>query len=78
MSAVIDIVKLYKRFGHVRALDGLDLAGHEGEVHGFLGPERCRQVDDDPRTTRRAAGRRRARPRLLGRRPVARRRRAAP
>ncbi len=29
---------LTKRFGAVRALDGLDLAVHTGEVHGFLGP----------------------------------------
>ena len=27
-----------KRFGPVRALDGLDLTVAEGEVHGFLGP----------------------------------------
>ena len=27
-----------KRFGSVRALDGLDLSVREGEVHGFLGP----------------------------------------
>src|SRR4029453_4406671 len=38
MTAVIDIRDLHKHFGHVRALDGLDLAVREGEVHGFLGP----------------------------------------
>lgn len=27
-----------KNFGRIHALDGLDLAVHEGEVHGFLGP----------------------------------------
>ena len=27
-----------KTFGHVRALDGLDLSVATGEVHGFLGP----------------------------------------
>jgi ABC-2 type transport system ATP-binding protein len=29
---------LQKRFGTVRALDGLDLSVRSGEVHGFLGP----------------------------------------
>ncbi|WP_084962875.1 ABC transporter ATP-binding protein [Thermoactinospora rubra] len=29
---------LTKTFGHVRALDGLDLTVHTGEIHGFLGP----------------------------------------
>src|SRR4051812_46299949 len=38
MNAVIDIVRLEKRYGKVRALDGLDLFVSAGEVHGFLGP----------------------------------------
>ena len=38
MTAVIDIRDLHKHFGHVRALDGLDLTVGEGEIHGFLGP----------------------------------------
>ncbi|GAA2360757.1 ABC transporter ATP-binding protein [Nonomuraea africana] len=29
---------LTKRYGHVKALDGLDLTVETGEVHGFLGP----------------------------------------
>ncbi|CQD13242.1 ABC transporter ATP-binding protein [Mycobacterium europaeum] len=37
-AAPIDIRGLTKRFGAVRALDGLDLTVREGEVHGFLGP----------------------------------------
>ncbi|TSE01910.1 ABC transporter ATP-binding protein [Skermania sp. ID1734] len=36
--SVIDVADLHKNFGHVRALDGLDLAVSENEVHGFLGP----------------------------------------
>src|ERR671919_274137 len=36
--AAIDISGLVKTFGHVRALDGLDLTVEVGEVHGFLGP----------------------------------------
>ena len=38
MTAVVDVRGLGKRFGRVRALDGLDLQVQEGEVHGFLGP----------------------------------------
>ncbi|NUS42209.1 MAG: ABC transporter ATP-binding protein [Mycobacteriaceae bacterium] len=38
MSAVIEIQDLRKKFGHVAALDGLELEVREGEVHGFLGP----------------------------------------
>jgi ABC-type multidrug transport system ATPase subunit len=38
MTAVIDIRDLHKHFGHVRALDGLDLAVEQGAIHGFLGP----------------------------------------
>ncbi|KAA8967685.1 ABC transporter ATP-binding protein [Mycobacterium sp.] len=34
----IEIRDLTKNFGAVRALDGLDLTVHGGEVHGFLGP----------------------------------------
>jgi ABC-2 type transport system ATP-binding protein len=36
--AAIDISGLVKTFGHVRALDGLDLHVETGEVHGYLGP----------------------------------------
>lgn len=36
--APIEIRDLTKNFGAVRALDGLDLTVHRGEVHGFLGP----------------------------------------
>jgi len=38
MTSVIETRGLTKRFGRVRALDGLDLTVGEGEVHGFLGP----------------------------------------
>jgi ABC-2 type transport system ATP-binding protein len=34
----IEVSKLTKTFGSVRALDGLELTVAEGEVHGFLGP----------------------------------------
>jgi ABC-2 type transport system ATP-binding protein len=38
VSDVISLTGVVKRFGSVRALDGLDLSVSEGEVHGFLGP----------------------------------------
>ncbi|WP_433432052.1 ATP-binding cassette domain-containing protein [Nonomuraea sp. CA-141351] len=37
-SPAVFISGLTKRYGKVRALDGLDLTVHVGEVHGFLGP----------------------------------------
>ncbi|HEY1321927.1 MAG TPA: ATP-binding cassette domain-containing protein, partial [Streptosporangiaceae bacterium] len=37
-APVIRIQDLTKTFGKARALDGLDLTVHPGEVHGFLGP----------------------------------------
>jgi ABC-2 type transport system ATP-binding protein len=38
MSEAIRAEGLVKTFGATRALDGLDLVVHTGEVHGFLGP----------------------------------------
>lgn len=38
MSDVLEMRGVVKRFGSVAALDGLDLAVSQGEVHGFLGP----------------------------------------
>jgi len=38
MNAVIRTEQLVKRFGHVTALDRLDLEVTQGETHGFLGP----------------------------------------
>src|ERR1700743_368245 len=37
-SSAIEIQGLVKKFGRVRALNGLDLSVRAGEVHGFLGP----------------------------------------
>lgn len=37
-SPVIRTTGLTKRYGAVRALDGLDLTVGEGQIHGFLGP----------------------------------------
>ena len=38
MTEVIKTTGLIKRFGHTRALNGLDLSVSVGQVHGFLGP----------------------------------------
>jgi len=38
MTNVVEMIGVVKRFGPMRALDGLDLTVAEGEVHGFLGP----------------------------------------
>jgi ABC-2 type transport system ATP-binding protein len=38
MTAAIEIHRLDKSFGRVKALDGLDLRVDTGTVHGFLGP----------------------------------------
>src|SRR5690625_173687 len=38
MTPAIAISDLVKTFGHVRALDGVELIVESGEVHGFLGP----------------------------------------
>jgi ABC-2 type transport system ATP-binding protein len=38
MTSIIEATGLEKKFGRVRALDGLDLSVTAGEVHGFLGP----------------------------------------
>ena len=37
-SSVISMSGVVKTFGHVRALDGLDLEVQAGTAHGFLGP----------------------------------------
>ena len=37
-KVAIETQDLVKRFGAVRAVDGIDLAVREGEVYGFLGP----------------------------------------
>ncbi len=37
-ESVIEIKNLDKKFGSVKALDGLNLSVKKGEVHGFLGP----------------------------------------
>ncbi|HEX2299435.1 MAG TPA: ATP-binding cassette domain-containing protein, partial [Pseudonocardiaceae bacterium] len=43
MTTAISVAGLVKSFGRTRALDGLDLTVHTGEVHGFLGPNGARK-----------------------------------
>ena len=64
-TPAVEVHGLTKTFGRSRALDGLDLTVPAGQVAGFLGPERRRQVHHDPRPAR-AAARRRRPVRLLG------------
>ena len=51
---LVAVSKTYRRRGRPpqKALDELDLLVEAGGVHGFLGPERLRQDDDDPRAAR--------------------------
>ncbi|GGK32221.1 ABC transporter ATP-binding protein [Caldalkalibacillus thermarum] len=36
--AILEARRLTKRFGHITALDGVDLEVNEGEIYGFIGP----------------------------------------
>ena len=36
--ALLEVTALTKMFGHLRALDGVDLAVHAGTFHGLIGP----------------------------------------
>src|SRR5260370_42326199 len=38
MAPIVEVDRLSKSFGHVRALNGISLSVAEGEVFGFLGP----------------------------------------
>jgi ABC-2 type transport system ATP-binding protein len=38
VASVVEVLQITKSFGHVRALDGLDLTIAPGQVHGLLGP----------------------------------------
>jgi len=38
VKMVIEIKKLAKYFGEVKALNGFDMSVRQGEIHGFLGP----------------------------------------
>lgn len=37
-NEIINVSGLIKKFGHFKALDGLNLSVEKGQVHGFLGP----------------------------------------
>jgi ABC-2 type transport system ATP-binding protein len=38
MDRVVEVEALRKQFGSIRAVDGLDLSIHAGEIYGLLGP----------------------------------------
>ena len=52
METSIRTEDLSKTFGSTRALVDLNLEVPQGEVLGYLGPERRRQDDDDPAAAR--------------------------
>jgi branched-chain amino acid transport system ATP-binding protein len=41
MRTVLDVVDLRKHFGGIRAVDGVNLSVHEGEILGIIGPNGC-------------------------------------
>ena len=57
-DVVIEAEGLVKEYGTFRAVDELDLTLRQGEVYGFLGPQRLRQEHDHPHVpgTHRAVG----------------------
>ena len=65
MPAIV-VEGLERAFGEVKAVQGIDLEVAEGEIYGFLGPERRGQDDDGADADDAAAADRRAR---HGRRP---------
>ncbi len=46
--------ELTRKFGSVLAVDHVSLDIERAHIYGFLGPERLRQVDDDPHVLRAA------------------------
>ena len=44
MNTIVETRDLQKRFGRVKALDGLDLSMGPGEIHGFPGPKRSWKI----------------------------------
>ena len=51
----IETIDLWKRYGDVEALRGLDLQVPAGSICGFLGTKRRRQDDDDQSPARHRA-----------------------
>ena len=48
MAEVVRAEQLTKSYGHHRGIVDVDFSVEAGEVFGYPGPERRRQVDDDP------------------------------
>ena len=61
-DAAIRARALVRDFGDHHAVAGVDLEVGRGEIYGFLGPERRRQVDDRADALHAAVARRAARP----------------
>ena len=54
MTAVIEAEGLTKRFGDVRALDGLDLVAQSGQVTALPSPSGCARSLGWPASSRRS------------------------
>lgn len=44
MNTIVETRDLQKRFGRVKALDGLDLSMGPGAIYGFPGPQRSWKI----------------------------------
>lgn len=51
-KAALETAGLTKFYGKTRGIEDLDLRVAQGEVFGFLGPERRREDDDHPSSAR--------------------------
>ncbi len=67
MDAMIDVRHLHRRFGPILAVDDVSFEVARGEVLGFLGPERRRQIDHDEDDHRLSRADRRHRDRVRAR-----------
>jgi ABC-type transporter Mla maintaining outer membrane lipid asymmetry ATPase subunit MlaF len=46
-GVTVEARALVKRYGHILAVDHVDLTVHAGDIYGFLGPKRSGEDDRD-------------------------------
>ena len=49
---IIELHELTKKYGKFTAVDHVNLSVRKGEIFGILGPERGRQIHDNPNDAR--------------------------